>query len=576
MESVFNVAVLFIGLETSCHPTNAVEIVLVNRCLNKIFLKVINSDTATKSDQSISENAKNIKRWLDSISIAEKEELDDLVCAFFYRTAIPFHVVESYSFQNLVAKLRPSYKNHLPNRKALSGRLLDSFYNKYRTIAKDMIEKSLYYCITTDGWSNLRNEHLVNFTIHIPQKKPLFWKSLDTSGVEQTGENIADEIIKVANELGVKKLVAVVTDNTSNMKKSWKIIEEIYPKVFANGCGAHVMNLLIKDICELEIVSNLLQKSLSVVKFIRNNQSVLHEFNTVRHGLKIGCSLIIPVCTRWYSQYNFLKNLYQNKSTITLLMSDDSNALKKMKKQKLDSIIQILQQIDLWKQVKEVCEILKYPSNLIGKLENDSTTLDEVYSAFSSLKSYYELCNCLNLVGKNTLLNIVENRWKFIHTQSLDFSYVLKPGNSYGNGIINGNLLQTINQLKEFIKRFFETEDEVKQCCKELNDYLSQFGFMQIDEQREYNEMSPLCYWSIYGRAKFPLLFKVALPLYCIPTSSAASERVWKVFSFVHSNRRNRLQNEKVEKLAFVYANSALLDNEDNFDYIDIEDETSE
>jgi hypothetical protein len=36
------------------------------------------------------------------------------------------------------------------------------------------------------------------------------------------------------------------------------------------------------------------------------------------------------------------------------------------------------------------------------------------------------------------------------------------------------------------------------------------------------------------------------------------------------------LQNEKVEKLAFVYANSALLDNEDNFDYIDIEDETSE
>jgi hypothetical protein len=55
--------------------------------------------------------------------------------------------------------------------------------------------------------------------------------------------------------------------------------------------------------------------------------------------------------------------------------------------------------------------------------------------------------------------------------------------------MINGNLLQTIKQLKEFIKRFFETEDEVKQCCKELNDYLSQFGFMQMEEQREYKEM---------------------------------------------------------------------------------------
>ena len=51
--------------------------------------------------------------------------------------------------------------------------------------------------------------------------------------------------------------------------------------------------------------------------------------------------------------------------------------------------------------------------------------------------------------------------------------------------------------------------------------------------------------------------------------SSATSERVWKVFSFIHSKRRNRRGNSKVEKLAYIYANSALLDQKDKQGYFD-------
>ena len=43
-----------------------------------------------------------------------------------------------------------------------------------------------------------------------------------------------------------------------------------------------------------------------------------------------------------------------------------------------------------------------------------------------------------------------------------------------------------------------------------------------------------------------------------MPTSSAASERVWSVFSFIHSKKRCKLLNDKVMKLAKVYVNTSI------------------
>ncbi|KAG6944967.1 hypothetical protein JG688_00016810 [Phytophthora aleatoria] len=42
----------------------------------------------------------------------------------------------------------------------------------------------------------------------------------------------------------------------------------------------------------------------------------------------------------------------------------------------------------------------------------------------------------------------------------------------------------------------------------------------------------------------------------CIPTSSAASERLWSVQVFTHSKIRNRLKVPAVEKLSFIYSNN--------------------
>ena len=50
--------------------------------------------------------------------------------------------------------------------------------------------------------------------------------------------------------------------------------------------------------------------------------------------------------------------------------------------------------------------------------------------------------------------------------------------------------------------------------------------------------------------------------VYSIPCSQAASERIWSIFDFIHSKRRNKLSAEKTIKLVSLYAHGDFVSNE--------------
>eukprot|EP00834_Sanchytrium_tribonematis_P006279 NODE_446_length_7296_cov_0.624427.p3 type:complete len:103 gc:universal NODE_446_length_7296_cov_0.624427:3745-4053(+) len=97
-----------------------------------------------------------------------------------------------------------------------------------------------------------------------------------------------------------------------------------------------------------------------------------------------------------------------------------------------------------------------------------------------------------------------------------------------------------------------------------------------------YYSLAPRSYWNILGASKFSTLFIVAKAVYSVSCSQAASERVWSIYNFIHSKRRNRLSAEKTTKLVSIYANANIAQNECNMlDVImgkesDFEDENEE
>ena len=77
------------------------------------------------------------------------------------------------------------------------------------------------------------------------------------------------------------------------------------------------------------------------------------------------------------------------------------------------------------------------------------------------------------------------------------------------------------------------------------------------------------------GRS-FPFFSKLLHDWFVIPTSSAASERIWSVYyDFVHTKQRNRFNTDKDDKMVLLYAipsTEALLKKEADFARIMMEE----
>ena len=227
----------------------------------------------------------------------------------------------------------------------------------------------------------------------------------------------------------------------------------------------------------------------------------------------------------------------------------------------------------------ELRQILKLPTDQIAKLEGDSTDLSMVYGTFMAIHMFYEQDDfTTSFVSKDDLVKIILSRWNYIHTESMGFAYLLNPRFS-GLPMAGTDKLDTIMQLEEYIEKFYlarknimikskeiTSEDanttisnSIRKCKEQLHLYLGQWSTMSAERKKKLDDYTPLGYWTTLG-SDFPELSLIAIRLFFIPTSSAAAERVWSVFSFIHTNRQNLLKNIRVEKLAFIYVNWAIWD----------------
>ncbi|CAG8850091.1 14967_t:CDS:2, partial [Gigaspora margarita] len=115
------------------------------------------------------------------------------------------------------------YKFTNADQKELESLLAHGFYSAensdLNTVINYLLNKIQFLCLVTDSWSNIHKDSIINFMITTP--KPLFYKSVHTKEDQHTVQNIAEEIDKVMQELGIDKFVAFITDNTPNMKAAW-------------------------------------------------------------------------------------------------------------------------------------------------------------------------------------------------------------------------------------------------------------------------------------------------------------------------------------------------------------------
>ena len=111
-----------------------------------------------------------------------------------------------------------------------------------------------------------------------------------------------------------------------------------------------------------------------------------------------------------------------------------------------------------------------------------------------------------------------------------------------------------IHELAGKNENFKEYQDEI---IIELAQYIGKSEFFEKSYfWKTVDKIDPITWWRGYcSKLQFK---KLAISLLTLPPSSAATERTFSKYGFIHSKKRNKLTIERAGKLTFVACNISL------------------
>ena len=182
---------------------------------------------------------------LPALSKTEYTAFEADLAMHYYMTGTSFARMEEPHFLEALKKLRPNSK--LPSRKDLGGRLLDDADRNVKEKVDGWLGHDRYGCITTDSWSNIKNEAVINY-MFVSEDTNLFLESKQTGEFSHTATYLASDLSRVIEGIATGHVAGAIMDNTSANKAAWLILKEGHPELFFQGCVAHGLHLLVKDI----------------------------------------------------------------------------------------------------------------------------------------------------------------------------------------------------------------------------------------------------------------------------------------------------------------------------------------
>lgn len=150
-----------------------------------------------------------------------KKQCDRLLVNMIATDMQPLSLVKNTGFQQFCRALNPSYT--LPSVESITRDLLPTYYQQEKEKFSIQLGKAHYVALTTDAWTSRSTEGYMAVTVHFIHEFKMHSRVISTKKIEEchTAETLKRLLLEVAEEWKIKeKVVAVVTDNASNIKKA--------------------------------------------------------------------------------------------------------------------------------------------------------------------------------------------------------------------------------------------------------------------------------------------------------------------------------------------------------------------
>lgn len=467
--------------------------------------------------------------------------------------------VENPAFKRFLHLLSPAYAP--PNRRALAGHLLDDVYAHTKAQMDRIIKEAAgQLTLVTDGWTNQRVESLTNYVVST-RKHSIFVDS-EVVTERHTGEVIESGITRILEELGGQKaVVAVVTDSAANMRKAWPELQSRYPGLLTLGCASHQVNLLVGDILKVSTLATTLNNALHVIRYFKSSPARTNELNKAASRLEERrVALKLPAATRWQGKMEATRSLIQNKPYVQAVLANQTACLGTSVTTKNMALWAemkaLVEDYWFWAQLDTLQQFLKPYLKVTLWLESTKPTGSRLYPYFHDLLDEVPPSG----LNREEIHTLILNRWRKVAHPLFLVAFICDPAarNAWPNLVISPDTLATITA---WLGSYYSNEPGVAASVRaELMDCLHRRGIYRCqivwDSFQMYED--PADWW--LEQQCSPHLQALAIYALSISPTTGAAERNWSSHSYIHSKARNRLSNERVKKLVYLFQNLRVRD----------------
>lgn len=331
------------------------------------------------------------------------------------------------------------------------------------------------------------------------------------------------------------------------MKLVKKQLIKKFPVLLDVPCAAHIIQLCLKKIFEIENIENIISVVDNIVHYFRNNvenKKNLYQ-EQIKDDIKEPLTIIYPIEIGWSSEIKCIERILRLKKYIKIIATVEL---------KLNKIF--------WKNLNSLYELLEPIELYTNKIQKDDASLYSVGNGFCNLIKHYESDKIPEIFKKNSeiIIETIKNKWNdHINNNLIDACKLFYLEDNY---ICSDDVIKfIINWGVIYLTTYKITDEQDVEIIKnillfQINDFLAKNkNFSDIcNKIKKIKDAcnikniiySPKSVWGGFLTSNYELT-KVAIAILSIYPTEACVERSFSLQSDVYSSERNRLASEMIE-----------------------------
>jgi hypothetical protein len=545
--------------------------------------------------------------WLSKLGQGQQQRADEALTLGLASVGIAPFVLANPDFKAALKEVALCGKGYvIPHRAKVAGPLLRTVHQKVVQQVADAraICEQGGVTLTSDGVTSLQKKPLIN-VVEVSGGVAVFVKVIDASGHIKDGKYIAGKIVEcIMSKPDPRAVVAVCMDNAT--RSAWPLIEQQCPWLVCIPCTAHVLDLLLEDICKLPFCKEIVTQANKLRMFLQN-KTFMHYVYTVHatHQLQN------PGATRFRQHYIMLMAILREEDAIYSAILDkrvkdyvtknknyrsgartgeeeDATTLQ----QKYNDMKGIVEDADWWLKARLLCDIMTPIAKFQALVDGNAATASKAYFNFYLCQQAIEKLD-FSAAGEDAaelhsnIVHLITKRWEYFETPLTLAGYALDPEymdcDTAGDDTVMNGLFTMIDKtfllpplpddatdddIVRYAERTQAAEEAVAEAHAEYARYKNRtagiFNRKLVIDQAA--KISAYDWWFTYG-STLPNLRQVALRVLAQPCSSSSAERGHKDLAEVVTKKRTRMGFDNVEANLFIRMNRRKLSVTQSLDF---------